>query len=138
MQQLKEQEQISLVNTITLHTPATLGFAALFLTFSMATQGYQLGAATIGLTAAVAATCILCALLEFYHAMAKKEDNYNKASKSLNGLAFLFAAAGCVLVTSELGGAIIPKWVSLLPSAFLCVFLYRCWRRSLLWSLEPK
>lgn len=115
----KPKELQQLVTIHTLHTPAILGFSSLFFTFAMSTQGYALGAGTIGLSAAVAMICVLCAALEFYNAFKdNKKTNYKKASHALNISAFLFAAVGCSLVTAELTGASMTKWAAVLPAAF--------------------
>ena len=104
-----------------IHVLAGFGFAMLFFTFAMTTQGYHLGASTFILSVAVASICIVAMCGELYDYYNLQKPNTNaKYVNAFNAFAFLFAAVGCGLIGREVStnlfhAAQLPRWMGALP-----------------------
>jgi Na+/H+ antiporter NhaD/arsenite permease-like protein len=104
MYKTPEQQKQEMATNI-IHSLAGFGFATLFGTFAIATQGHEVGtSAGVAISALVAGLCVVAAINEYMHYRNDKEHEEENTGYThfLNGLAFLLAAGGAALISSDL------------------------------------
>jgi len=108
--------------TFQTHTLAGVGFAMLFGTFAITTQGYDLASAGFTLSLVVAGICIAAIYTEYKQQKADRHGNKGtRRVHVLNSLAFLLAAGGCGLIATGLSAnlfntAALPGWMGPVPA----------------------
>ena len=90
VQKLSPKAQGHQNSMLVIHSLATGGFAALFATFALATQGFDIGSAALILASAVSAICVMAAYYEYRQYQLDQKGWVH----GLNGIAFMTALIG--------------------------------------------
>jgi len=123
MKALQEKQQAAAAATLQIHSLAGLGFAMLFGTFALTTQGYELKSAGFIVSIAIAGICIKAICCEYHQKIIDRTAGQyrNDNAYLLNEIAFALAALGCVVIAIQVSSSLfntvaLPNWMGPVPA----------------------